>query len=128
MFSSEIDFGHSFVEFRQVEKRIVAEAPLTARRGKNFPGDAAFGGEPALAIAGGDENTAVAGVALAGRHVLQEGQEEKVVALVRIRICGSYKPSVCGVTGGADSRFAVECVDFSPESSAITIAPGRNRL
>src|SRR5260370_41810989 len=93
----KIEFGHSAIKLRQVEERVVAEAAGAAWRIENHSLDSAFRCVEGQAVAGGNQDAAVAGGALFGRNPGESLQQDHVVPDVGI---------VVGI-GGVDQAIVV---------------------
>ena len=62
----DVELGHGFVLFGEIEERVVAEASGAAWRGEDLAFDGAVADGEDLAVAGGGEDAVVAGAALGG--------------------------------------------------------------
>lgn len=111
----DIEFGHSFAAFGEIEERVVAEAFGAAWGGKNIAFDGTVADGEDFAVASGGEDAVVTGAALGEGNPREEGEEIKIIALVGGEGTGGFsrmKVVVVGVAGRADSGCAVESVDF----------------
>src|ERR1700722_19288989 len=108
-FRGEVNLGHGFVEFGQIEEGIIAEASTALGPVSDDSFDYAFGSEQAFAIACIGQHAAVACAAFGFGDGLQLAEKKAVVGFV---VAFPGKSIVGGVAGGANSRVAVECVDF----------------
>jgi hypothetical protein len=107
-----VELGHGLVVLRKIEEGIVAEAVGSARGGEDMAFYGAVAGAEDLAVAGGGEDAVVAGLTVSLWCVVECFEEAEIVSLVQS--CGEWAGEVLvfGVTGGADSGCALQCVDF----------------
>jgi len=110
----EVEFGHGAVEGGQEEERVIAEAAGAARRVQDEAFNCALRCVERLAVAGGDENAAVAcgasGCGNAGEALQQDHVVPDIGVVVGVGRVG--EPGVGGEAGGADAGRAVERVHF----------------
>src|SRR6266702_230917 len=77
-----VELGHGLVVLREIEEGIVAEAVGSARGGEDLALDVAVAGAEDLAVAGGDEDAVIAGLAVRPWRVAEGFEEAEIISLV----------------------------------------------
>jgi hypothetical protein len=110
----KVNFGHSALQFREKEKRVVPEASGAARCIKNYALDGAVGSVLDSAVAGGDQHAVIAGFPLFGWNIADSLKEDDVIPDIGIvvGVRGIHHSRIGGETSRADAGSAVDGIDF----------------
>ena len=114
MLGGQVDFGHGAVEGGEIEERVVSKAACASGRLEDKAFHGAVRGVEGKAVAGGDQDAAVAGGALGLLHAGEALQQDYVVPDIGV-VIGVGRIDEAGVSresGRADTGRTVERIDF----------------